>query len=233
MGARTVTIGAFRLRNGTHGGSGGGAVDVVALNTHLDVWSAPARLAQARSLRGIAQEWAARHPAATLVVTGDFNAAPGHAPHRELLAGGLLRDTWDECAVDRGGGCASHDMAATFHGWLGASVTNAWAVRVAQYAAQVLHGMGLEMPRSLDAVSLARVARLAWHALSQLSPRAVWDALPASLNRLHVDWVLASPPAAPVMAFVGDARDSELSSDHFPVVVLLRRRWRAAVARDS
>lgn len=73
------------------------ATDVrfLALNTHLDVFSARARVAGARHIRELVEDRAL--PA---VVTGDFNARPGSAPLLELFGGDDLVDAWD-VAVDR------------------------------------------------------------------------------------------------------------------------------------
>lgn len=61
----------------------------VVLNTHLDAFSARARLRAAEELH--------RHAAdqrVPVIVTGDFNAGPSSPPARALLGDGSLLDTW-------------------------------------------------------------------------------------------------------------------------------------------
>lgn len=84
---RVLVTAAFRDR----------ATDVrfIALNTHLDVFSARARVASARYIRELVEDQDL--PA---IVTGDFNARPGSAPLLELFGGDDLVDAWD-VAVDR------------------------------------------------------------------------------------------------------------------------------------
>lgn len=55
-------------------------------NTHLDAWSRRARAAEAKLLRDRIGKIAGAMPR---IVTGDFNAAPGSAPYRTLLASSL------------------------------------------------------------------------------------------------------------------------------------------------
>ncbi|TLP74222.1 endonuclease/exonuclease/phosphatase family protein [Nesterenkonia sphaerica] len=61
----------------------------LAINTHLDHISAPARLRAARMLRK-----AVTGSGLPVIITGDFNAAAEAPPLRELQSGELLLDTW-------------------------------------------------------------------------------------------------------------------------------------------
>ncbi|MFG6477007.1 endonuclease/exonuclease/phosphatase family protein [Microbacterium sp. P06] len=61
----------------------------VVLNTHLDPFSARARVRSSEMVRDLAA--AAAHPA---IVLGDLNAAPDSPAVRALLAGDSLRDAW-------------------------------------------------------------------------------------------------------------------------------------------
>ena len=134
VGVRTVTIAAFRLRDG------GSEVNIVHLNTHLDVWGASARIEQAKLLLLHSNTWSQRYLNASIVLTGDFNTANGHPPHSLLLKGGYS-DSWELCKSLPG--CLSHDFAATFHGWLGSSV-NTYAFRTFQFALQAVHACGVD-----------------------------------------------------------------------------------------
>eukprot|EP00927_Polykrikos_kofoidii_P076863 TRINITY_DN73887_c0_g1_i1.p1 TRINITY_DN73887_c0_g1~~TRINITY_DN73887_c0_g1_i1.p1 ORF type:complete len:370 (+),score=13.21 TRINITY_DN73887_c0_g1_i1:137-1246(+) len=204
-GARTLTIAAFRS-------SGKDYVDVVLLNTHLDVWSASAREGQARLVSDTAHEWIARYPTAAVFITGDFNSVPGQEPHRLLLRG--FRDSWDVC--ERDSACRSEPFAATFHGWYG-SIVNRYAMRVIQFVLLALHGSGVEFPTHVPN-SLREGLRMA-KAIIKHEPRlsSFMRALPASTGRLHVDWVLFSRARVRGVG-VGDVRDRNFSSDHFPLV---------------
>lgn len=61
----------------------------LAVNTHLDVFSARARLRAAQEIRRLVADQPL--PA---IVTGDLNADPGSAPVHELLADRTLVDAW-------------------------------------------------------------------------------------------------------------------------------------------
>lgn len=61
----------------------------LALNTHLDHLSAGSRLRSARAILAVASQ-----AAMPTVLMGDLNDNSTSAPLRELLAGGLLADTW-------------------------------------------------------------------------------------------------------------------------------------------
>ncbi|MCT1479131.1 endonuclease/exonuclease/phosphatase family protein [Microbacterium sp. p3-SID336] len=66
---------------------------LTAVNTHLDAFSAHARLRQAQALRG-----ALPAPAERVIVMGDLNAPAGSAPWRALMDERLLRDAWTAAA---------------------------------------------------------------------------------------------------------------------------------------
>lgn len=82
-------------------------------NVHLDHRGSVARLESARMLR---DRIAGRAHADPVVVVGDFNAGPGSAPLRALLAGSphalgtMLLDAWREANPD------AHEQG-TFSGW--------------------------------------------------------------------------------------------------------------------
>ncbi|MCR2783902.1 MULTISPECIES: endonuclease/exonuclease/phosphatase family protein [unclassified Microbacterium] len=61
----------------------------LAVNTHLDAFSARARVRAAQEISGLVadQPWPA-------IVTGDLNAGPDSEPVRELLSGDTLVDAW-------------------------------------------------------------------------------------------------------------------------------------------
>ncbi|GAA1636173.1 endonuclease/exonuclease/phosphatase family protein [Microbacterium flavum] len=70
----------------------------LAIGTHLDVFSARARLRSAAAIRDLI---AARGAGIPAVVLGDLNADPGSPPVRSLLADGVLRDAWPAAARHR------------------------------------------------------------------------------------------------------------------------------------
>jgi len=216
LGARTVTIAAFRLRS-----SPSSDVRIVHLNCHLDVWGAEARSLQAELLIQHALTWTERYPHAILLLTGDFNTANGHRPHRLLLQGGFV-DSWDAChAAPRD--CLSHSFAGTFHGWLG-SMINTYMGRILQYIIQTVHGCGIDFPKAIPS-TWRDLARTALHVLKQVDVWKLASNIPASLSRLHVDWIMFRQPAEgswwqPVASIVAEVRDSNFSSDHFPVMTL-------------
>ena len=197
-------------------------------NTHLDVWSSEARLRQARMVADHVREWAARWPHAAIFLTGDFNTANGHRPHQVLVSDPpvLLNDAWDACVDAGSGACYSNGMAATFHGWLGPKV-NTYAARLVQYALQTVHDAGIDFPKHVP-----RSTREALREMRALV-RRIWahgwtnlkQSMPASISRIHVDWILTGASHSPnrasckpkVMA-VAEIRDQHFSSDHFPVI---------------
>ncbi len=83
--------------------------ELVVLNTHFDHQSAPAR---ERSAELIARRLASFDPALPLIVLGDFNTAPDSPPHRLLLEGAGLVDSWS-AAPER------DPELATYHGYRG------------------------------------------------------------------------------------------------------------------
>ncbi len=62
----------------------------VAVNTHLDPFSARSRVRSAATLRALAAA-----ETAPTVVMGDLNSRPGSPPIRALLAADTLRDAWE------------------------------------------------------------------------------------------------------------------------------------------
>jgi endonuclease/exonuclease/phosphatase family metal-dependent hydrolase len=72
---------------------------VLAFNTHFDHFSWRSRLASADFLLQLVNAARATDPAATIVVTGDFNANADSAVYRRLTESVALRDTWEAAAV--------------------------------------------------------------------------------------------------------------------------------------
>lgn len=233
---RTLTIAAFRFRR-----QGGDEkhrqrqADLIHFNTHLDVWSAAARHGQARAMLMHILAWREKYPGAALVATGDFNSANGQEPHRILSK--VLHDAWDTCLVDQErGACEVQPFAATFHGWRGTMVDR-WAARPLLYILLAMHSSGMMLPRNTKAPESLREWRAAagvlWQQLSDFGwlgggGSAAADVWPASFTRIHVDWILfgqgrrsdRNVQLQPRAAYVGDVRDKDFSSDHFPVVTL-------------
>jgi endonuclease/exonuclease/phosphatase family metal-dependent hydrolase len=228
-GIRVLNIARFRMRATP-------SVQFIAFNTHLDVRSEHARREQAALVARTIATWQQRYPQAAVVLTGDFNAAVGQTPYRVLSK--ELRDAWTDChsynSDDSSSSspppCVTHDYAHTFHGWLG-SWPNSYLGRAAQYVMFTAHGAGLRLPWQVP-TTVAQTARALLQLCTTAPQFSAWDAMPQSLARQHVDWVLydapakgaaaSSAPAAawtPTFAGVMDVRTSEFSSDHFPVLV--------------
>eukprot|EP00747_Dinoflagellata_sp_TGD_P057548 gnl/TRDRNA2_/TRDRNA2_150687_c0_seq1.p1 gnl/TRDRNA2_/TRDRNA2_150687_c0~~gnl/TRDRNA2_/TRDRNA2_150687_c0_seq1.p1 ORF type:complete len:253 (+),score=13.04 gnl/TRDRNA2_/TRDRNA2_150687_c0_seq1:29-760(+) len=205
---RTLTIAAFQSKLASK-------ADIVMFNTHLDVWHAQARHEQARVMLTHVRDWLASFPDAKAFATGDFNSVNGQLPHRILLE--VFDDAWTACKADKA--CASGSFAATFHGWLG-TVVNKYAMRFLQFCLFVLHGSGVTMPthtpRSIREIA-QMVGSIAAQTFHHMSLRGL--DMPGSFSRLHVDWILFRN-AQPHACFVGDVRDVQFSSDHFPVVAV-------------
>lgn len=204
---RTLTIAAFRLKDAA-------GVNLVMFNTHLDVHSARARAEQARHVGHHVRAWRKTYPKATFLATGDFNSLNGQRPHQLMLESSLV-DAWDACGADSS--CALVQFPVTFHGWFG-GYAGSYVARVPEFILFTLHGSGIEMPTSVPE-SIAECFEMIRVILSQLpSMTGLWQALPQSLTRMHVDWIFFDG-AKPLSVFVGDVRrDGAHSSDHFPVV---------------
>ena len=217
VGVRTVTIAAFRMKKDAS------PIDIVHLNSHLDVWGSEARLQQAKLLLQFGQEWSKRHLNASILLTGDFNTANSHAPHRVLLEAGYT-DSWEVCeSLDKN--CMSHDFAATFHGWLGSCI-NSYALRAFQFVLQTIHACGVDFPKAVPG-SIRDIGRAAMKIMKQLDLRKLRRNFPSSLSRLHVDWILVKQnlqgqTLIPEAVIVAEVRDRDFSSDHFPVLAVFR-----------
>jgi endonuclease/exonuclease/phosphatase family metal-dependent hydrolase len=72
---------------------------LVAFNTHFDHISRRSRLESAAFILDRCREARAVDPAATIVVTGDFNTGVDSAAYRRLTGDGTLRDAWDAAAL--------------------------------------------------------------------------------------------------------------------------------------
>jgi hypothetical protein len=126
--------------------------------------------------------------------------------------------------------CVSNSYAASYNHWWGPFV-NTYAARFVQYILHTLHGGGVLI------VSNNLSIRQLLSALSKLTISGLLEGLPASLNRLHVDWILFDQPEAaklganndgdkapiavvPRFVSVVDTVATNLSSDHYPVIAL-------------
>ncbi|CAJ1391828.1 unnamed protein product [Effrenium voratum] len=206
-GARTLTMARFKAEDLQK--------TLLAFNTHLDVWNATARIAQAELVREHVESKAQAHPNDAIFLTGDFNCVPGQSPHDILQQ--QLKDSWHECS--RSEDCEGHFFPVTFHAWLGLKATTP-LLRVAAYVLLALHECDLllptERPRTFgEAVAMLRSV------FSQLS-FATFSGLdwPDSFGRLHVDWIFFRG-AKPRGVFVGDVAEHP-ASDHFPLVALFQ-----------
>ena len=210
-GSRVANLAHFRVKaTGAH---------VVVVNTHLDVWSEEARRGQSAMLLSLVRDVKEKHPQAAVVVTGDFNSAPGQAAHRTLLEGGLLSDAWEGVAEHK-----NDAVASSFHGFMGVSLSSSLPSRMMQSVLFTLYGMGVTLPSNVPTTFrevLRGVRNLATTAprfgIAESMPKHFW-----SLSRFHVDWVLHTNDVRPELIAVCDVRDSEFSSDHFPLVTLFR-----------
>jgi len=237
MGARTVTVAHFSVLVQP-------ALELLHVNTHLDVGSEEARREQAALLLRVIRQYQQQYPRAALVLTGDFNAAVGQQAYRVLTGGqgDRLLDAWTACstrnssstgASSRSGGCAlGPAVSPSFHGWLGLHA-NTYGARVLQAALFTLHGMGLRMPTAVPS-SLRGVARVALDLLASGWRYPIAEAVPQwPFDRMHVDWILYQPQAEAAGSFgqpggvvlqprfvsLVDVRPNELySSDHYPVL---------------
>jgi endonuclease/exonuclease/phosphatase family metal-dependent hydrolase len=226
LGARTATIALFAVRNNTH------RVEILHVNTHLDVAVEEARREQARLLRTHIDSWRRRHAQATVFVTGDFNCAPGHKAHEELTLNGGLSDAWLACADAV---CACNRVSVSFHGWLG-SVVDVLPARLVVYLLFVVHAMGFGLPLTIpDSVGegasrfivrsmhllLSAALSVAFDYRRWVFKFSIFEAVPMSLSHLHVDWILSSREnVTPLVMCVGDVRATNFSSDHFPIIGL-------------
>jgi endonuclease/exonuclease/phosphatase family metal-dependent hydrolase len=240
---RVLNVARLRLRTGKPGAAEPeeakhhDGLEFIAFNTHLDVRRESARRGQVALIRTTIVEWQQRHPHAAVVVTGDFNTFPGQAAHRTMTSGlGGLQDSWDACAAAQGNtSCVQGGPAQSFHGYLGAALLHSFLGRVAVGTLGTLHGMGV----TFNAGSFSRGPVQAALALGSPMadvfhpPYALRDALPSwPWSRLHVDWILFAQPSSsgvpssgrdvlrPVFVGVLDARQSNFSSDHFPLAAI-------------
>eukprot|EP01118_Nematostelium_gracile_P011866 TRINITY_DN4280_c0_g1_i2.p1 TRINITY_DN4280_c0_g1~~TRINITY_DN4280_c0_g1_i2.p1 ORF type:complete len:371 (-),score=69.07 TRINITY_DN4280_c0_g1_i2:20-1132(-) len=178
---------------------------VIMFNTHLDVHSELARRNQGKMIAEIHHTYLQRYPGSLFFLTGDFNSAPKQATH--VILKNEMQDAWEEC--DSNAYCFHNDISSTFHFWKG-SWANLYGVRWLQILLFTMHGSGL---------SLAKPKRMFEGQL--FSPL---EAIP-SPNRMHVDWIMyknqkETIDVYPKMVFVGDVRNHNCSSDHFPVIAL-------------
>jgi endonuclease/exonuclease/phosphatase family metal-dependent hydrolase len=194
--------------------------EIIVFNTHLDVSSESGRRGQSRFLITTIMQWASKYPHAGIILTGDFNACPGHAPHRTLLSNPrLLRDTWEVCSsanrlkefagersdqmVDGGaqGEGEGHDVpkscvvrtstGVSFHGFFGAKAQS-YLARIPQSLLFMVHAMGMEIPYHIPRGlrEIIRAARRMWNSLATFPLEESVPKHWADLSRFHVDWIL-------------------------------------------
>lgn len=213
FGARTLNIARFALKDT--------GVEVIIFNTHIDVKSETARRKQAEIINSNIKLWKSRYPDSIIVLTGDFNSCPGQQAYTLLTRN--LTDTWMQCKSSRN--CISNDVSSSFHGWLGSKV-NTYVFRFIQYVVFTVHGMGFNLPLHVPA-SFTDLVKLITDSSVYKYEYSISEALPSSLWRFHVDWILydstgSSAKVEPKAIWVADVRDGNFSSDHFPLYALFR-----------
>eukprot|EP01102_Stenamoeba_stenopodia_P015871 TRINITY_DN5482_c0_g1_i1.p1 TRINITY_DN5482_c0_g1~~TRINITY_DN5482_c0_g1_i1.p1 ORF type:complete len:413 (-),score=75.61 TRINITY_DN5482_c0_g1_i1:159-1397(-) len=230
FGIRTLNIARFRMKKTPQQQP----IEVLLFNTHLDVGSEEARRRQSEIVARTIADWQAKYPNAITFLLGDFNTAPGQAAYMTLTRNTTLSDAWIVCKANTHlhhhdtdslmATCDSNSIASSYHGWKGTRL-NSYGVRLLQGIALTLHGMGFELkPRKIPEN---------WSEFREITSNLVADgwqfpireAIPSwPWNRFHVDWILFSSGSNTVMTprvmAVADVRDSDYSSDHFPVVGL-------------
>lgn len=190
-----------------------------------DFNSAPGQTAH-RTLVGDATDALFNNSTATI---HDDGSAPLASQTRSAADVGVA-DAWMTCERDAAA-CAPRmrHVVATFHGWLGTWVDTSLAA-LALGPLFTLHAMQLPLPTHVP-MGLRELARAARDVCVSLAAPAfsVAESLPSSWAwafagarpRFHVDWILHSPRnTRPLLVAVGDLRESEFSSDHFPVIGL-------------
>jgi len=253
VGARTINVAHFQLVHHP-------TIELLHFNSHLDVWSEQARREQARMVRQYVQHYRSLYPRAVSVLTGDFNAAVGQESYRILTdpSSGML-DAWTSCrtlanstsnlAASSFSCLLGPNVASSFHGWMGLR-TNGYAARLLIGSLFTLHGMGLKLPYSVPR-TLRALASAVLNFLQQGWSHPISEALPASLSRMHVDWVLFQQSAAdeqaqqqqvassvysfqPMFVSLVDLRDDSLySSDHYPLLAAFWLNQTEAVDKNQ
>lgn len=90
--------------------------------------------------------------------------------------------------------CRTNGYAATFHGWLGGTAVNSYGARLLQFVGQTVHASGVDFPKHVP-LSAREALRMAYSAANDawvLGWHQFRSAMPASLSRLHVDWILTA-----------------------------------------
>lgn len=134
----------------------------------------------------------------------------------------MLQDAWDTCAYVRlsfsgslkfsaSKSCLGHDYSHSFHGWMG-TLANRYLGRLIHYVLLAIHGNGLDLPKAVELVCHSDSSSLSrWPTYKQFknilaslpSPAQFYENLPASLSRMHVDWILTSRNAMVKMVIIG------------------------------
>eukprot|EP00697_Spironema_sp_BW2_P005092 gnl/Spiro4/16869_TR9082_c0_g1_i1.p1 gnl/Spiro4/16869_TR9082_c0_g1~~gnl/Spiro4/16869_TR9082_c0_g1_i1.p1 ORF type:complete len:456 (-),score=96.80 gnl/Spiro4/16869_TR9082_c0_g1_i1:152-1489(-) len=225
--------------------------EILHFNTHLDVASEHARREQSLLVRHYVELYSKTYPRAAVLLTGDFNTCVGQKAYVNLRQT-PLRDAWKDCADNAASSSSAaaavaavadsspssttftpspttrcvlgSQMASSFHGWLG-TAPNLYGARLLQAVAFTLHGMGLTLPLKVpenfrEALSAVyTVGHGGWKfPISEAVPEWPYD-------RMHVDWILyldGGLKVVPEFVSLVDVRAANFSSDHFPVLAVLR-----------
>ena len=92
-----------------------------------------------------------------------------------------------------------------------------YVVRLIHFIVHTVHGSGVVLPTTFRLPTYEELKSI----FSSLSLSGLWNALPESLSRLHIDWIFTSNENV-LMCFIEELRDEEFSSDHFPLVTLVK-----------
>jgi hypothetical protein len=89
--------------------------------------------------------------------------------------------------------------------------------------AKQVHAMGFNLPHHVPK-SATELLELLTDPNRYRYQYPIFESMPSSLSHLHVDWILYKAPDSatirPKLVVVADVKDSEFSSDHFPIVGL-------------
>jgi endonuclease/exonuclease/phosphatase family metal-dependent hydrolase len=235
--SKSITIARFQV---THSNQ---ALEILAFNTHVDSFVTAARIKQVELIAEIVRDWSERHPAALVVLTGDFNSVPGQLPHRIISERSGLTDLWIQCKANRET-CELDDRTGiSFHGWYGITKPNSLPARILMAALFTLHGLGFTLPSGMPLTFHQFFSRTLVDFVKQSHSqlRSLWDALPGSIYRLHVDWIFTRAPLTnvssvsvlPRLMGVGETRDHQFSSDHFPILAVLQVQFGKMKSTDG
>ena len=95
------------------------SLNVIVLNTHLDHLSEIAREKGAEIIWARLHKLHKQFPNDPILVTGDFNSAPGQPAYTAMVDGEFLRDAWTNATHTSG-------ASVTFHHWWGHHILAPW-----------------------------------------------------------------------------------------------------------